>query len=78
MKPNNEMDDLSNIKVKELEKELEEVKREVECPICMAERCNIVFNCGHRTCMECSDLIGQQNNKCPFCKQQITERKRMF
>ncbi|XP_031548666.1 E3 ubiquitin-protein ligase MIB1-like [Actinia tenebrosa] len=73
-----EMDTYNKEKLKELERKLDEAKRELECPICMDERCNVLFGCGHKTCMECSDLIGQGNNQCPICKQLITERKRMF
>jgi len=43
------------------------------CGICMANKKEIMFNCGHALCNKCSAL-----EKCPFCSAQPTSRIKMF
>ncbi|KAK8497659.1 hypothetical protein V6N13_141274 [Hibiscus sabdariffa] len=44
------------------------------CPICLTNRKDLAFNCGHMTCRDC----GQRVSNCPICRQRITNRLRLF
>lgn len=49
------------------------------CNICMSNRKQIIFNCGHyHTCFKCSRKIIKGNCKCPMCKSEITTANRVF
>eukprot|EP00117_Sycon_ciliatum_P023024 scpid31426/ scgid5319/ E3 ubiquitin-protein ligase mind-bomb; Mind bomb homolog len=47
---------------------------EDSCPICLDNRSNVAFMCGHRTCSECSPKIYE----CPICRKPITTRIELF
>jgi len=53
---------------------LEELKKSIECPICM-EIINKedlqLSNCGHKYCSKCYDKIIEINNKCAICKKKL-------
>ena len=53
---------------------LKELKKTIECPICM----NVIdnndlqlSNCGHKYCKTCFDRILTDSNKCAICKKQL-------
>ena len=46
----------------------------LECGVCLDNRKNCVFNCGHLSCFECAELL----ERCHICRITITTRIRMF
>ncbi|XP_075494872.1 E3 ubiquitin-protein ligase RGLG4-like isoform X2 [Primulina tabacum] len=44
------------------------------CPICLTNRKDLAFGCGHMTCRECSTRL----SNCPICRQRITSRIRLY
>ncbi|XP_059656355.1 E3 ubiquitin-protein ligase RGLG3 isoform X2 [Cornus florida] len=44
------------------------------CPICLTNRKDMAFGCGHLTCKECSVTI----SSCPLCRKPITTRLRLY
>ncbi|XP_024535536.1 E3 ubiquitin-protein ligase RGLG3 [Selaginella moellendorffii] len=44
------------------------------CPICLTERKDLAFGCGHQTCREC----GASLTNCPICRQEISTRIRLY
>ncbi|KAJ7554271.1 hypothetical protein O6H91_06G133000 [Diphasiastrum complanatum] len=45
-----------------------------ECPICLTEKKDLAFGCGHQTCRECGkDLVN-----CPICRQKISAKIRLY
>jgi hypothetical protein len=53
---------------------LDELKKNIECPICM-EIINTddlqLSNCGHKYCKTCYDRILTDSNKCAICKKKL-------
>jgi len=53
---------------------LEELKKQIECPICL-ENINTdnlqLSNCGHKYCKSCYDRILIDSNKCAICKKKL-------
>ena len=55
-------------------KMLDELKKEIECPICMEiiNRGDLqLSNCGHKYCKMCFDRILSDSNKCAICKKKL-------
>jgi hypothetical protein len=46
----------------------------LRCAVCMEERRSLAFSCGHQTCDRC----GEQMKACPFCRQTITAKIRLY
>lgn len=46
----------------------------LRCAVCMEARRSLAFGCGHQTCDKCGDQI----TSCPFCRQSITAKIRLF
>ncbi|VVB11595.1 unnamed protein product [Arabis nemorensis] len=44
------------------------------CPICLTNRKDVAFNCGHMTCGDC----GARISNCPICRVLITNRLRLY
>ncbi|CAA7062086.1 unnamed protein product [Microthlaspi erraticum] len=44
------------------------------CPICLTNRKDVAFNCGHTTCKECGSRI----SNCPICRVLIITRLRLY
>lgn len=49
------------------------VPAEQVCPICLTNRKDLAFNCGHMTCRACGTAI----STCPLCREPITTRVRL-
>ncbi|KAJ3681185.1 hypothetical protein LUZ60_015674 [Juncus effusus] len=47
---------------------------ERECPVCLMNRKDMVFGCGHQTCCTCS----QNLQKCPICRSHIRTRIKIY
>ncbi|MCL7022081.1 hypothetical protein MKW94_009381 [Papaver nudicaule] len=52
----------------------EDTHEAVTCPICLENRRDLVFGCGHLTCQEC----GSELSLCPICRTPITVRIKLF
>ena len=50
-----------------LQQQLQEIREQVYCPICMDRLKNMVFLCGHGVCQNCGDRV----QECPICRKQI-------
>jgi len=50
-----------------LQQQLQDIREQVHCPICMDRLKNMVFLCGHGVCQNCGDRI----QECPICRKQI-------
>lgn len=46
----------------------------LRCAVCMEDRRSLAFACGHQTCDKCGDKM----TVCPFCRQNITAKIRLF
>ncbi|KAL1205635.1 E3 ubiquitin-protein ligase RGLG4 [Cardamine amara subsp. amara] len=44
------------------------------CPICLTNRKDVAFGCGHMTCGDCGSRI----SNCPICRVRITSRLRLY
>jgi len=62
---------------KEIEKEVvkKESENEVCCKICMENRVDYVFGCGHFICVMCSESIKKE---CPFCRDDIKTKIKVY
>lgn len=49
-------------------------ERTQACPICLTNRKDLAFGCGHMTCRDC----GSRVSSCPICRRPITSRIRLF
>ena len=65
---NNERD--HNLNVIKLQQQLQDIKEQTMCPVCMDKQKNMVFLCGHGTCQMCGD----QMNECPICRKVIQKK----
>ncbi len=54
----------SQIKIHPIEIEIENVKENVLCPICLIAKVNTVLECTHVLCSNCVKKI----NVCPICR----------
>lgn len=52
----------------------EEDERNQVCAICLTNKKDMAFNCGHMICREC----GAQVSNCPICRQHISSRIRLY
>jgi hypothetical protein len=46
----------------------------LRCAVCMEAKRSLAFGCGHQTCDNCGDKM----SVCPFCRQDITAKIRLF
>ncbi|CAF1166402.1 unnamed protein product [Adineta steineri] len=63
--PTDNVDDTTT--VARLQQQLDEIREQVHCPICMDRLKNMVFLCGHGLCQSCGDRV----QECPICRKQI-------
>ncbi|CAF1414523.1 unnamed protein product [Adineta ricciae] len=50
-----------------LKQQLEEIREQVHCPICMDRLKDMIFLCGHGVCQNCGNRV----KECPICRKQI-------
>ena len=60
----------NNLDVQKLKQQLEDIKEQTMCPVCLDRLKNMIFLCGHGTCQKCGDRI----NECPICRKDIQKR----
>lgn len=46
----------------------------VDCPVCLTDKKDMAFNCGHQTCRQCANSL----QCCPICRETITTRIRLY
>ena len=59
---------------KKIQQELDELKEQNSCPICLDQNKELVFQCGHQTCCSC----GEELVECPMCRQEIQVRIKLY
>ncbi|BHF68252.1 hypothetical protein SprV_0301128500 [Sparganum proliferum] len=60
----------TNRELKRLQHELQAMREQTRCPICLDRSRNLVFMCGHATCQWCGDQVAV----CPICRRAVTGR----
>lgn len=55
-------------------RELEALREERTCSVCLEKPKNTAFQCGHQTCETCAPVL----RKCPICRADITSRIRLY
>ncbi|VDM34128.1 unnamed protein product [Hydatigera taeniaeformis] len=60
----------SSRELKRLQHELQAMREQTRCPICLDRSRNLVFMCGHATCQWCGDQVAV----CPICRRTVTGR----
>ncbi|KAH1148344.1 hypothetical protein GYH30_043124 [Glycine max] len=53
---------------------MDDERNQMACAICLTNKKDLAFGCGHMTCREC----GSRLTDCPICRQRITNRLRVF
>ena len=48
------------------------------CNICLENRKQYVFDCGHCVCEHCKETMIQTRQQCHICRARITSVRRMF
>ncbi|CAL1144951.1 unnamed protein product [Cladocopium goreaui] len=49
------------------------------CPVCQVNKMDMVLQCGHRLCGNCTkDIVEKRNGQCPVCRVQITQVIRSY
>ncbi|XP_041968079.1 E3 ubiquitin-protein ligase MIB1 isoform X2 [Aricia agestis] len=56
--------------VQKLQQQLQDIKEQTMCPICLDRLKNMIFLCGHGMCQMCGDRIAV----CPICRKQVEKR----
>lgn len=68
--------------VKEMEVEVvkvkdnEEIQQNYQCPVCLENAINVIFQCGHGVCAYCKSRT--KTTKCFYCRQSITNEIKLF
>ncbi|XP_066918362.1 E3 ubiquitin-protein ligase mib1-like isoform X2 [Clytia hemisphaerica] len=57
-----------------LSKQLEDMKEQIVCVVCLDRRKNMIFLCGHGACQLCGDKLVD----CPICRKPIEKRILVF
>ncbi|XP_026470111.1 E3 ubiquitin-protein ligase MIB1-like isoform X2 [Ctenocephalides felis] len=66
---NNGNRDTSN-DVQKLQQQLQDIKEQTMCPVCLDRLKNMIFLCGHGTCQMCGDRMSE----CPICRKAVEKR----
>uniref|UniRef100_A0A0L8FS13 RING-type domain-containing protein n=2 Tax=Octopus bimaculoides TaxID=37653 RepID=A0A0L8FS13_OCTBM len=66
---NNGSRDLSR-DIQKLQQQLQDIKDQTCCPVCMDRLKNMIFLCGHGTCQMCGDRMAE----CPICRKAVEKR----
>lgn len=65
--------------IKEVEivkyKDEQEIQQKYQCPVCMDNAINVIFQCGHGVCTYCDS---RTKTKCFYCRQDIVNRIKLF
>ncbi|KAF2905082.1 hypothetical protein ILUMI_01096 [Ignelater luminosus] len=66
---NNGNRDTSN-DIQKLQQQLQDIKEQTMCPVCLDRLKNMIFLCGHGLCQMCGD----QMTECPICRKAVEKR----
>ncbi|XP_070396525.1 E3 ubiquitin-protein ligase MIB1 isoform X1 [Dermacentor albipictus] len=53
-----------------LQQQLQDIKEQTMCPVCLDRLKNMIFLCGHGTCQMCGDRMSE----CPICRKAVEKR----
>uniref|UniRef100_A0A1B6C9E8 RING-type domain-containing protein n=2 Tax=Clastoptera arizonana TaxID=38151 RepID=A0A1B6C9E8_9HEMI len=67
---NNGSRDTSNNDIQKLQQQLQDIKEQTMCPVCLDRLKNMIFLCGHGTCQMCGDRMSE----CPICRKAVEKR----
>ncbi|KZC13914.1 PREDICTED: E3 ubiquitin-protein ligase MIB1-like [Dufourea novaeangliae] len=56
--------------IEKLEQQLQDIKEQTMCPVCLDRLKNMIFLCGHGTCQMCGDRMSE----CPICRKAVDRR----
>ncbi|XP_072169897.1 E3 ubiquitin-protein ligase MIB1-like [Diadema setosum] len=60
----------TNLEVTKLKQQLNDIKEQTVCPVCLDRIKNMIFLCGHGTCQLCGDRMSE----CPICRKPVEKR----
>jgi len=55
-------------------RELERIREEKQCVVCLDRDKNTAFDCGHQVCWECAGPL----TTCPICRKRIGAKIKLF
>ncbi|XP_012288064.1 E3 ubiquitin-protein ligase MIB1 [Orussus abietinus] len=67
---NNGSRDTSRSDIQKLQQQLQDIKEQTMCPVCLDRLKNMIFLCGHGTCQMCGDRMSE----CPICRKAVDKR----
>ncbi|XP_037498060.1 E3 ubiquitin-protein ligase MIB1 isoform X1 [Rhipicephalus sanguineus] len=67
---NNGAHDTSVNDLQKLQQQLQDIKEQTMCPVCLDRLKNMIFLCGHGTCQMCGDRMSE----CPICRKAVEKR----
>ncbi|CAN8001375.1 unnamed protein product [Ixodes hexagonus] len=67
---NNGVRDSSVNDFQKLQQQLQDIKEQTMCPVCLDRLKNMIFLCGHGTCQMCGDRMSE----CPICRKSVEKR----
>ncbi|CAL7934980.1 unnamed protein product [Xylocopa violacea] len=67
---NNGSRDISLSDIQKLQQQLQDIKEQTMCPVCLDRLKNMIFLCGHGTCQMCGDRMSE----CPICRKAVDKR----
>ncbi|CAG9854893.1 unnamed protein product [Phyllotreta striolata] len=56
--------------IQKLQQQLQDIKEQTMCPVCLDRLKNMIFLCGHGLCQMCGD----QMKECPICRKAVEKR----
>ena len=60
----------TNDDVEKLQQQLDDMKEQSLCPVCLDRSKNMIFLCGHGSCQMCGDRL----HECPICRKVVEKR----
>ncbi|XP_072016181.1 E3 ubiquitin-protein ligase MIB1-like [Amphiura filiformis] len=60
----------ANNEITKLEQQLQDIREQTVCPVCLDRIKNMIFLCGHGTCQLCGDRMSE----CPICRKPVERR----
>ncbi|XP_047739586.1 E3 ubiquitin-protein ligase mib1 [Hyalella azteca] len=66
--------DMSTADLQKLQQQLQDIKEQTMCPVCLDRLKNMIFLCGHGTCQMCGDRMVE----CPICRKPVEKRILVF
>ncbi|RZF46047.1 hypothetical protein LSTR_LSTR004760 [Laodelphax striatellus] len=67
---NGSRDSTSSSDIQKLQQQLQDIKEQTMCPVCLDRLKNMIFLCGHGTCQMCGDRMSE----CPICRKPVEKR----